>query len=120
MSTIASLMTWAACEAELKTALGISGSAEDGRLQLWLAAFAEQADSYVDGTSFTTLPTPVRLAVYSAVETFRARHRSSGLSSASTAQLSENYAEAFAADAAFKSARLFLDPYKTELWNRGK
>ena len=47
MAWLADTYTWAAFGAELKTYLGITGSADDVRLEGWLTSAVAAADSYV-------------------------------------------------------------------------
>ena len=120
MATVAELMTWALMQTPLKAFCGVSGSAEDSNLQLWLGAMAVAADSYLgitdDDDEFTTLPDPVKLAVFLAVQSLRQRHgRPDGLSSSSTSSLSESYRVAFSSDAALAASRSLLRPYKEDL-----
>ena len=112
MATISELMTWSIVGSDLKSYLGVAGSAEDATLQLWLGAMTASADSYIDITDeddeFESLPDPVKLAVFLSVAVLRGRHgRQDGLRAATTASLSETYdlRAAFVADAAFSAAR---------------
>jgi len=116
VATVAELMTWTLMETPLKAFLSVSGSGEDSNLQLWLGAMAAACDSHLDITDeddeFTTLPDPVKLAVFMAVEILRHRHGlKDGLTYSTTNALAESYKEAFASDAAFASQRTLLAPY---------
>jgi hypothetical protein len=113
MATVSSLATFTALGTSLKSYLGISGSAEDSMLTLWLGAAASAADLYLDGTSFNTLPADVQLALFMAVQVWRSRSASDGLRSARTKDLQEDYASAYISDAALGMMRPLLRPYKT-------
>lgn len=64
MTTVADSISWAANETELKTVLGIIGTAEDELLKLWLDDAIEAADQHL-GRDF--VPIKVRLEVQSGV-----------------------------------------------------
>jgi hypothetical protein len=101
MATAAETYIWATYGTALKAYLGISGSAEDASLTLWLAAAAEDCDDYVGPTAFVdddgedvTHPVKIRVGIYEwvgAMRAWRARAERAGLASVSTGALSESY-----------------------------
>jgi hypothetical protein len=112
VSTVAELMTWALQGPALKSYLGVSGSAEDTTLALYLGAWAEAADLYLDGADFDTLPPTVQLAVFGAVQITRDQYGRGDLRSVQTKDLRETFAFAFSTDASLASMRALLRPWK--------
>lgn len=101
MATVEDTYTWAAVESELKTWLGVSGSAEDTQLQLWLSAVTQLADDYI-GPAYTDddgddLPIPdrVKVGVFEGIRILRDNTRDQargvGLRSVKTGDNTETY-----------------------------
>jgi hypothetical protein len=100
VTTAVDTYTWAAYEAPLKAYLGLTGSAEDAQLQLWLTSAAEDCDNYT-GNDFTdadgspiTHPKSIELGIYEWVKNFRSWYdpeRNAGLSQVQTGPLREMY-----------------------------
>ncbi len=101
MATAAETYTFATYGAALKAYLGLTGSAEDAFLTLWLASAAEDCDDFVGPTAFEdddgvdiAHPTKIRVGIYEwvgAMRAWRARAGQAGLASVSTGNLSESY-----------------------------
>lgn len=100
MTTAVDTYTWALYEAPLKAYLGVTGTAEDDNLQLWLTAAAEDCDFYT-GNDFTdgdgdpiTHPVSIRVGIYEWVKHFRSWYdpnRNAGATEISTGPLREKY-----------------------------
>ena len=103
----------------MKAYLGVLGTAEDATLELLFDVAVELADLYLEA-DLTTLPRSVELGVYLHVKTMRDRGDGDGLTRAETKDLVEAYADAYASDAAFRTARAFWRPYKTRPWLDGR
>lgn len=104
MATVSDSLTWAVVEAPLKAYLGVSGSAEDASLQLWLASATDAADRFLnndfvdDAGSDIPIPDAVRLGVFEWIRLARQTMGASGLpigavavASVKTGDLSESY-----------------------------
>lgn len=101
MATAVDTYTFAAEGAALKTYLGITGTAEDTNLTLWLAAAARKCDNLLKGEDFVdddgndvAHPAGIRLGVYEWVRAFRTwfqSERQSDLTQRTTGPLRETY-----------------------------
>lgn len=100
MTFVATAITWASHEAELKSYLGVSGSSEDAKLELWLDAITSEADRFIDGGPLHEDDTAdldaewsmVKLGVWEAMKRWReAQELRPDLVSVKTDDLTETY-----------------------------
>ncbi len=102
MATMTATYTWALFEAEIKAYLGVSGSAEDVKLQLYLAAAVDQGDAFcnnfftdddlVTGVDVAHEP-QIKLGVFEFIKILRSStNRGFAVTSRKTGDLSEGYA----------------------------
>lgn len=127
-TTVSAVITWADKEVALKAYLGISGTAEDTNLQLWLEASAEMADQYLERTFTYTapevpadaVPKNVEIGCYEFCKFIRERNLiNTATTMVKTDRLQENYAAPTGAGAmaatfagALSQARIYWDPWK--------
>lgn len=98
MTTVADSVSWDTHEDELKSYLGVSGSAEDTRLESLLRLAVAQADLFIDGDleDYDDAPQLVVDGVFEFVRLTREEDelaaRTAGTTSVKTRDLQENYA----------------------------